>query len=214
MSDDAATTTRLSWRAVLLVIVLAAIGTGAWIYYRLETWPQRTAREVSRAFAELAGIQPKITVHDHVFFEQTSSVLELAVVTRETMVEREFEHDWLGSKKRIKLRATYGIRAGFDLTQRLSVRLDGHRISAELPPPKILAIDPRDVEVLAFDNGLWNKITPTDLEGELRALPDLARRKAAETGLTKEALDTFTKRLHDQLGSDYDIDVRTTKPLD
>ena len=76
------------------------------------------------------------------------------------------------------------------------------------------SIDPRDVEVLAFDNGLWNKITPTDLESELRALPDLARRKAAESGLMKEALDTFTKRLHDQLGSDYDIDVRTTQPLD
>ena len=214
MSDARAPTPRLSWRAVLLIIVLALIGTGAWIYHRLETWPERTAREVSRAFAELAGIQPKITVHDHVFFEQTSSVLELAVVTRETMVEREMEHEWLGSKKRIKLRGTYSVRAGFDLTQPLSVRLDHRRISAELPPPKILAIDPRDVEVLAFDNGLWNKITPTDLESELRALPDLARRKAAESGLMKEALDTFTKRLHDQLGSDYDIDVRTTQPLD
>ena len=141
-------------------------------------------------------------------------MLELAVVTRETMVEREMEHEWLGSKKRIKLRGTYSVRAGFDLTQPLSVRLDHRRISAELPQPKILAIDPRDVEVLAFDNGLWNKITPTDLESELRALPDLARRKAAESGLMKEALDTFTKRLHDQLGSDYDIDVRTTQPLD
>ena len=214
MSDSAPPKSRLSWKLVLLIIVLAAIGTGAWIYYRLETWPQRTAREVSRAFADIAGIQPKVTVHDRVFFEQTSSVLELAVVTRETMVEREMEHDWLGSKKRIKLRATYSVRAGFDLTQPLSVRLDRHRISAELPPPKILAIDPRDVEVLAFENGLWNKITPTDIEGELRALPDLARRKAAESGLMKEALDTFTKRLHDQLGSDYDLDVRTSQPLD
>ena len=75
-------------------------------------------------------------------------------------------------------------------------------------------MDPGDIEVLAFENGLWNKITPTDLEAELRALPDLARRKALETGLTREALDTFTKRLHDQLGGDYDLDVRTSQPLD
>jgi hypothetical protein len=102
----------LSWKAILLIIALALIGTGAWMYYRLETWPQRTAREVSRAFSELAGIQPRITVHDRVFMEQTSPVLELAVVTRETMVEREMEHEWLGSKKRIRLRATYSIRAG------------------------------------------------------------------------------------------------------
>jgi hypothetical protein len=89
---------------------------------------------------------------------------------------------------------------GFDLTQPFSVRLDDRRISAELPPAKILAIDPRDVEVLAFENGLWNKISPTELESELRSLPDLARRKALETGLTKEALDIFSKRLRDQLG--------------
>jgi hypothetical protein len=204
----------LSWKFILLVIALALIGTGAWMYYRLETWPQRTAREVSRAFSELAGIQPRITVHDRVFMEQTSPVLELAVVTRETMVEREMEHEWLGSKKRIRIRATYSIRAGFDLTQSFSVRLDDRRISAELPPAKILAIDPRDVEVLAFENGLWNKISPTELESELRALPDLARRKALETGLTKEALDIFSKRLRDQLGRDYDIDVRAPLPLD
>jgi hypothetical protein len=204
----------LSWKLILLIIALALIGAGAWMYYRLETWPQRTAREVSRAFSELAGIQPRITVHDRVFMEQTSPVLELAVVTRETMVEREMEHEWLGSKKRIRIRATYSIRAGFDLTQPFSVRLDDRRISAELPPAKILAIDPRDVEVLAFENGLWNKISPTELESELRALPDLARRKALETGLTKEALDIFSKRLRDQLGRDYDIDVRTPLPLD
>lgn len=106
-----------SWKAVILIIVLAMLALGAWMYYRLETWPARTAREVSRAFAEIAQIQPRVTVHDRVFFEQTSPVLELAVVTRETTVEREMEHDWLGSKKRIRIRAVYRIRAGFDLQQ-------------------------------------------------------------------------------------------------
>src|SRR5436190_939909 len=154
-----------------------------------------------RAFREVAQIQPRITVHDRVFFEQTSPVLELAVVTRETTVEREMEHEWLGSRKRIKIRATYQVRAGFDLTQPFSVRIEGRKITTDLPAPKILAIDPRDTEVLVLENGLWNKISPTDLEGELRILPDQARRKAFETGLTKEALETFTKRLQEHLGS-------------
>jgi hypothetical protein len=35
-----------------------------------------------------------------------------------------------------------------------------------------------------------------------------------ETDLTKEALDIFSKRLRDQLGRDYDIDVRAPLPLD
>ena len=40
-----------------------------------------------------------------------------------------------------------------------------------------------------------------------------ARRKQ-DAGLTKEALEVFTKRLRDQLGHDYEIDVRTRQPLD
>ncbi len=204
--------TGFSWKLVVLFIVLAILGTGAWIYYRLETWPQRTAREVSRAFAEIAQIQPKITVHDQVFFEQTSPVLELAVVSRETTVEREMEHDWLGSKKHIRIRATYNVRAGFNLQESFTVNVDDHRILVEVPPPRILAIDPGNVDVLQLENGYWNKITPGDLEIEMRALPAIARQKAEQTGLTKEAVDTFTKRLRDQLGNRYEIEVRTAKP--
>lgn len=201
----------LSWKAFFLTIFLALLAAGGWTAYRIETFPQRTARDVSRAFAEIAQIQPKITVHDHVIFEQTSPVLELAVVTRETSVEREMEHEWLGSKKRIRIRGTYSIRAGFDLTQPFIVRIEDRRIFTELPPAQILAIDPLNVEVLAFENGLWNKVSATELEAELRALPALARRKAAESGLIKEAVDAFTARLRDHLGASYDLDVRVGK---
>lgn len=199
-------TSRLSWKLVFLLIVLAALGLGGWIYYRMDTWPQRTTREVLRAFREVAGVAPQITVHDRVVFEQTKDALELAVVTRETAVEREMEHEWLGSRKRIRLRGTYVVKAGFDLHEHLAVRIDGRRIRVELPPPKILSIDTRNTEVLAFENGLWNKIEPAELEAELRALPALARKKAVQTGLPGEAIETFQKRLRDQFAPSYDIE--------
>lgn len=197
---------RLSWKLVFLLIVLAALALGGWIYYRMDTWPQRTTREVLRAFREVAGVAPQITVHDRVVFEQTKDALELAVVTRETAVEREMEHEWLGSRKRIRLRGTYVVKAGFDLHEHLAVRIDGRRIRVELPPPKILSIDTRDTEVLAFENGLWNKIEPAELEAELRALPALARKKAVQTGLPGEAVETFQKRLRDQFAPTYEIE--------
>jgi hypothetical protein len=197
---------RLSWKATLLLIVLALLGTAAWLYHRVETWPERTTVRVLKAFREVAGLQPKITIHDRVVFEQTRDALELAVVTRETQVEREIEHTYLGSKKRIRLRGTYVVKAGFDLQERFAVQIAGRRIRAELPAPKILSTDPRDTEVLALENGLWNKISPADLESELRALPALARAKAEQTGLPAEALATFTKRLREQLTPAYEID--------
>src|SRR4029453_8619332 len=196
----------ISWKLVLLVISLVVIGTGAWIFYRIETWPERTSQRVLKAFREVAQIQPKITIHDRVVFEQTKDALELAVVTRETQVEREMEHEWFGSKKRIRLRGTFIVKAGFDLREQFAVQIDGRRIRAQLPPPKILSIDPKETEVLALENGLWNKINPKELEGELQALPELARSKAVQTGLPNEALETFVKRVREQLAPAYELE--------
>lgn len=203
----------ISWKLVLLVIVLVVIGTGAWIFYRIETWPERTSQRVLKAFREVAQIQPKITIHDRVVFEQTKDALELAVVTRETQVEREMEHEWFGSRKRIRLRGTFNVKAGFDLREQFAVQIEGRHIRAQLPPPKILSIDAKETEVLLLENGLWNKINPKDLEVELQALPELARRKATQTGLPNEAAETFTKRMREKLAPAYEVEfVEESKP--
>jgi hypothetical protein len=196
----------LSWKAVLLVAFLAALGTGAWLYYRTVTIPENMTKEVLRAFREAAQMQPRITVHDHVVVEQTKEALELAVVSRETHVEREMSHEWLGSTKRIRLRGSYQVKAGFDLQEHLLVRIEGRRIRIELPPPKILSVNPVNTEVLMLENGLWNKIRAEELEVELKALPDLARKKARQIDLPSEALQTFQKRLRDHFGSQYEIE--------
>ena len=195
---------------LLIVIVLAALA--AWIFHRIETWPSRAARDVRNAFAQVANLQPKITVKNRVFFEQTTSVLELAVLSRETQVEREAEHEWLGSKKRIKLRGVYHVKAGFDLTQPFTVNVEDKRVVAQLPPPRILSVEQVDVEVLAFENGIWNRIRPADLEHEMRALPVLARQKESEAGLQREALEIFTKRLQDKFAPEYQVEVKIAQP--
>lgn len=213
-SFDPPPRSRFSWKLVLVAIVAIIAGLSAWIFYRIETWPERTATRVSKAFAELGHLQPRITIKDRVFFEQTKSVLELAVVSRETQVEHEMEHEWLGSKKRIRLRGTYQIKAGFDLTQPFSVRVEGSRIETRMPPPRILSVDSKDIEVTVFENGLWNKISPAELENELRTLPNLARQKAGEAGLQKEAFDAFTARVRDKFAPEYQVEVKIAQPLD
>jgi hypothetical protein len=172
----------------------------------------RTARQVSKGFAEVAHLQPRITIRNRVFFEQTASVLELAVVSRQTQIERETEHEWLGSTKRIKLRAIFQVKAGFDLAQPFNVRVDDRRITTELPPPRILTVDQQDIEVLAFENGIWNRIRASDVEAEVRALPVLARQKASEAGLQKEALEIFTTRLREKFTPQYEVEVRIGPP--
>lgn len=203
---------RLGCAAVVILVVLILAMLAAFIFQRLESWPARTAQQLREAFGEVAMVQPKITVNNRVVFEQTASVLELAVVSRPTQVERETEHEWLGSRKRVKLRGTYQVRAGFDLTKPFSVRVEGNKMLVEIPPPRILSVDQVDAEVLALDSGFWNKIQPTDLEAELRSLPLLARQKATETGLQQEALEALRKRLLERFAPDYDIEVRVARP--
>src|SRR6266511_2673132 len=72
---------RLNWRATLVILALLVAVLCAFVFYRIETWPSRTAHQVSKAFAEVAHLQPRITIRNRVFFEQTTSVLELAVVS-------------------------------------------------------------------------------------------------------------------------------------
>jgi hypothetical protein len=71
-----------------------------------------------------------------------------------------------------------------------------------LPHASILGLEQKQTEVLAFENGFWNRISATDLENELAALPDLARRKAAESGMLGEAETTLQKQLNERVHAD------------
>lgn len=196
---------------VLIALIFAALAL--YIHHRIETWPSRTAQHVRGVFAELAQLQPRVSVRDRVFFEQAADVLELAVVSRQTQVERETEQEWLGSKKRIKLRGVYQVRAGFDLTQPFTVRIDDdRRIRVEVPPAKILSVEQVDVEVLAYEHGLWNKIQPSELEAELRQLPLLARAKASQAGMQKEAVDMFARQLREKFAGQFEVEVKVAHP--
>jgi len=61
------------------------------------------------------------------------------------------------------------------------------------------------VDVLAFENGLWNRISGQDVQSELSALPELAWKKAAESGLPAEAQEVLQQQLEQR--------IRTAQPL-
>ncbi len=195
---------RFGWPAAFALIVLLLALLAAFVFYRLETWPGRTAaqsvtqlerlgREAANAFAELAHLQPKVTVNDRVYLEQTTTIAELSVLSRRVEVEHEMLHSWAGSTKRIRLHGSFDVKAGFDLRKKFSVNVRPDEVVLELPHAEILSVEQRQVEVLTLENGLWNRISPDDIQAELAALPKLARAKAA--GLPAEAEQSFTRQL-------------------
>ena len=180
------------------------------IFWRIETWPARTAqqstaeleklgKDLRSAFVDIAHWQPRITINNRVYMEQTTPVSELVVLSRRIEVEHELLHTWVGSSKRVKLHGTFIVKAGFDLQQNLSVDIRPKEIVVQLPHARILGIEQEQVDVLAFENGLWNRISGQDVQSELSILPELAREKAAEGDLPAEAEHTLQQQIEQRV---------------
>jgi len=201
---------RFSWPLALTLIVLIGAAVLTIIFLRVESWPARTAKEstaelervgrdVRDAFVEVAHLQPRITINNRVYLEKTTAAAQLAILSRQIEVEHELLHTWAGSTKRVKLHGTFTAKAGFDLQQDVAVDLRPDEITVRMPHASILSVEQKQTEVLAFENGFWNRISAADLENELAALPDLARQKAAESGLLVDAETALQKQLDERV---------------
>src|SRR6266699_1277828 len=199
-----------SWPLALTLVALIVAALIVIVFLRLETWPARTAqqstaglerlgKDLRAAFVDIAHLQPRITINNRVYMEQTMPVSELVVLSRRIEVEHELLHTWVGSSKRVKLHGTFNIKAGFDLRQNLSIDIRPDEIIVQLPHAQILGIEQVQLEVLAFENGLWNRISREDVQSELSILPQLAREKAAESDLRAEAELALQRQLNERI---------------
>ena len=207
---------RAAWPIALALIALIFAIVVVVIFLRLESWPARTARQstaelerlgkgLRSAFIDIAHLQPRITINDRVYMEETTPVSELVVLSRRIEVEHELLHTWVGSSKRVKLHGTFISKAGFDLRKGLSIDIRPNEIMVQVPHAQILGVEQQEVDVLAFENGLWNRISGQDVQSELSVLPELAWKKAAESGLSAEAEETLQQQLQER--------IHTAQPL-
>ena len=207
---------RVSWPVALTLVVLILALAGVFVFWRLETWPARTigqgtedierlGKDLRSAFIDIAHLQPRITINNRTVVDQATPTAELAILERQLKVKREFLHSWAGSSKRIKLSGTFLAKAGFDLRQDVAVDVRPDEIVIQLPHAEIVGIEEKHVDVLALENGLWNKITGADLQNELAQLPEMARKQALEIGLPVEAETELQRQLSKR--------IRASQPL-
>ena len=201
---------RISWPTAFALIALIIVAAAVFIFLRLESWPARTAkqgagelerigRDLRAAFIDIAHLQPRITINNRIYMEQTTPVSELVVLSRRIEVEHELLHTWVGSSKRVKLHGTFNVKAGVDLRQNLSIDIRPNEIVVQLPHAQILGIEEDQLDVLAFENGLWNRISGEDVQNELSILPQLAREKALESGLPAQAEHALRQQLEQRI---------------
>jgi Protein of unknown function (DUF4230) len=216
-------TGRISWPAALALVVLTLSAGGIFIFWRLESWPARTigqgtedlerlGKDLRSAFIDIAHLQPRITINNRTVVDQATPTAELAILERQFKVKREFLHTWAGSSKRIKLSGTFLAKAGFDLRQDVAVDVRPDEIVITLPHAEIVGVEENHVDVLALENGLWNRISGTDLQNELAQLPDMARRQALEMNLPGEAEEELQRQLSKRIHSRQPLHLVFTNP--
>src|SRR6266699_4331754 len=76
---------KFSWPIAFTLLGLIVALLIGFIFYRSETWPMRTthqsadeaeriAGDIKNAFVSIAHLQPRITINDRVYMEQTTPV--------------------------------------------------------------------------------------------------------------------------------------------
>ena len=214
---------RISWPLAFTLVAIVVVAAAVFVFVRLETWPARTVtqgtadlerlgKDLRSAFVEIAHLQPRITINNRSFAQEVSPTTELAVVAREFKVKREFLHTWAGSSKRIKLVGLFTVKAGFDLRQEVAVDVQPEEIVVRVPHAQILGTEEKRVDVLALDNGLWNRISSADLQNELAALPDLARKEATENNLATDAERELERQLNKRIHTRQQLRLIFTSP--
>ena len=186
----------ISMAIVLIVLTLCA----TWLMRSCARMPGEAAQAAAEPAVELArrvvdGIarrlqfRPEVRVDQVTILQAETPVLELATVRREFAHEYVWEHQWLGSTKRLHLRGTFAAKAGVDLNEKFYLEVDSRdlRIKAEFAEPRVLG-----VELLAYraeeEEGYWNKLGAEEREQAVNALIASAREAAAQdAGLTAEA---------------------------
>ena len=215
-SEKPAARRKFSWPAAFTLSVLIVAALSTFVFLRLETWPARTAsqgtvelervgRDVRDALVEMAQLKPRVTVNNRIYLERTTATAQLAILSRQIEVEHEMLHTWAGSTKRVKLHGTFTAKAGFDLQHDVAVDLQSDAIAISLPHATILGVEQKQVEVLAFENGFWNRISAADVQAELATLPELARQKAAESGILAEAETALQTQLNDRIHAERPV---------
>ena len=190
---------------LLVVLTLCAI----WLMRSCARMPGEAARAAGEPAVELAkriadGVarrlqfRPEVRIDRETVLEGETPVLELATVRREFAHEYAWEHQWLGSTKRLRLRGMFAAKAGYDLNENFYFQIDSDDLQVEvgLPEPRVLG-----VEMAAYraeeEEGFWNKLSTEEREQAVNELLSSARAAAAnDASLLRDA----RRMLDEQIG--------------
>ena len=209
------------WGAVLTflgLIILVGIGVRSCLDLpaRMAAKTAQGVREgITEVFVDLLHVRPEVREGTKVTWGQTAARTEIVVAEKKIKVEYDWEHQWMGSKKTIRLGQEYLIKAGFDLEKPFWVEMGPGpgEATACLPPAEILAVSPVGSPTYVDDDGWWNKVTDADRAAAMSKLAEEARHQAKRSGILRQAEEMTGSRLTELArGKAIRLKLETSKP--
>ena len=168
---------------------------------------------ITEVFVDLLHVRPEVREGTKVTWGQTSARTEIVVAEKKIKVEYDWEHQWMGSRKTIRLGQEYLVKAGFDLAKPFWVEMGPGpgEATACLPPAEILAVSPVGTPSYVDDDGWWNKVTDADRAAAMAKLAEEARHQAKRSGILRQAEEMTGSRLT-ELARGKSIKLKITDP--
>lgn len=181
------------FRNLKLLIALIIVGTIA-AYVVLVTIPtqlaQRSydaAKTLGEDFRKAFQFTPEVIVNNTIVLNQQAPILELGVLSQNFEHRYTWTNTWMGSTKQIFISGTFVAKAGFDLNEKFSIKLQNDTAYVSLPEPIILSVESQGDVAYRDEQGIWNWVIPDDRTKATNAFITDARKYAEQATFVNDA---------------------------
>jgi len=208
-------------KIILIIVLLITLSITAYvlIVYIPTKVAQRSyegAKQIGRDFKEAFQFTPEVTVNNTVVLQQQTPILELATISQKFQHQYIWNSTWLKSTKKITVTGTFEAKAGFDLNQKFSIRINDDKAIVTLPHPQLLSIESLGDVKSEDENGLWNWVSPEDRSNAMNAFITDARRYAEQAEFVKQAQQSFEAKIKEIMklhGKEVTIEYTDTEKI-
>lgn len=180
----------------LIIVSITAYVLLVFIPSRIAEQTYDGAKQIGRDIANIFKVTPEISVNNTVVLQQQTPILELATVSQKFKHDYDWTNTWLGSTKKINISGTFEAKAGFDLNQKFSVRIDNNKKAiVTLPLPKLLSLEPSGDVRFTDENGVWNWVDAEDRSKAINAFTKDARKYGQEAKFVEQSKIEMEKKL-------------------
>lgn len=192
---------RLFWLTLAgaAVVTVAATAISWLLFVNPIAQAVRTGTALQAEFAKILNLTPRISANNAVIFAQNTPTLELVTAKRNSLVRHRVEQTWLHSTKTFEAQARFTAKGGFLLRDAfvVNVRKGGRLAEIRLPKPKILSLEMGDLQILADEDGLWNKLSAADREKAIRGLKRTAKEEFLKTDFLEFATEEARRQIRE-----------------